>query len=319
MTDLSQEAPTDDYDSPWKDVIEHFFPQLLEMFLPVAYEDIDWARGWESRDTELRQIVREAELGPRVADKLIAVFRKNGSESRVFVHVEVQSQRDSDFAQRIYVYNYRIFDRFGGDVVSLGVLADDSPRWCPDAYERSLWGCRTGIEFPVAKLLNYRNRWDELERSTNPFALITMAHLKTQETRNAPASRLRWKIDLVKWLYGRGYSRLDVIDLLRVLDWLMTLPSDLAIQFEHAVEELETNMGKPYVTSWERRWQEQDRQEGTVLGMRHALTVIGEKRFGALNPDIKADIDAISDLTVLQHLLNRVLEVESWAELLAPE
>jgi len=37
------------------------------------------------------------------------------------------------------------------------------------------------LEFPILKLSDYESRWDELENSTNPFAVMVMAHLKTRE------------------------------------------------------------------------------------------------------------------------------------------
>jgi hypothetical protein len=43
------------------------------------------------------------------------------------VHVEVQTARDADFPRRMYVCNYRIFDRYNRAVASLAVLADDVP------------------------------------------------------------------------------------------------------------------------------------------------------------------------------------------------
>jgi hypothetical protein len=62
-----------DYDSPWKEMLEGYFPDFMAFFFPEAYEDIDWARGYESLDKELQQIVRDAALGTRLADKLMKV------------------------------------------------------------------------------------------------------------------------------------------------------------------------------------------------------------------------------------------------------
>jgi hypothetical protein len=316
MSDEQQASPNDDYDSPWKEIIERFFPQLLDMFLPEAYEDIDWSKGWESRDKELRQIVREAKQGSRIADKLLRVHRKSGAQSRVFVHVEVQGQKEADFSERIYIYNYRIYDRYGGDVVSIGILADASPHWRPNAFERSLWGCRAGIEYPVIKLRDYRDRWDELQQSSNPLALVVMAHLKTQATKRVPASRLRWKIDLVKWLYGRGYARRDVLELLRALDWMMTLPSELEREFDRTVTELETSMGRPYVTSWERRGRAEGREEGKAEGVRQMILLLGEDRLGPPDAEIESALSAISDVDRLQHMARRLLKAKTWTDLL---
>jgi len=38
--------------------------------------------------------------------------------------IEVQGRRDSDFAKRMFTYNYRLFDRYARPIASLAVLAD---------------------------------------------------------------------------------------------------------------------------------------------------------------------------------------------------
>ena len=94
-----------DYDSPWKEMLDRYFPAFMAFFFPAAAAEIDWSRGYESLDTELQQIVRDAALGTRLADKLMRVWRRDGVEQVVLIHVEVQGQRDPDFPKRMYVYN----------------------------------------------------------------------------------------------------------------------------------------------------------------------------------------------------------------------
>ena len=55
----------------------------------------------------------------------VKVWTTAGVESWVLTHVEVQTDRDPDFPLRMYVYNYRIFDRYNKPVASLAVLADE--------------------------------------------------------------------------------------------------------------------------------------------------------------------------------------------------
>jgi hypothetical protein len=87
----------------------------------------------------LQQITRDAKIGRRTADKLVKVWLVNGRETWVLVHVEVQAQEDPNFAERMFVYHYRIFDRYHRQVVSLAVLADERTKWRPEAYERLFW------------------------------------------------------------------------------------------------------------------------------------------------------------------------------------
>jgi hypothetical protein len=47
------EFPADDYDSPWKDVLEHAFPEFMAFYFPLAYAQIDWEQGHEFKPTEL--------------------------------------------------------------------------------------------------------------------------------------------------------------------------------------------------------------------------------------------------------------------------
>ena len=81
-----------DYDSPWKEALERYLPAFLELFFPEAYREICWGAGYEFLDKELQQVVRDAELGRRLADKLVKVWRNNGEEVWVLIHIEVQGQ-----------------------------------------------------------------------------------------------------------------------------------------------------------------------------------------------------------------------------------
>jgi hypothetical protein len=52
-----------------------------------------------------------------------------------------------------------------------------------------------------------------LEASSNPFAQMVLAHLKTRETHKDPDGRCDWKVRLVGNLYERGFSAKDVREL----------------------------------------------------------------------------------------------------------
>ena len=71
---------SDDYDSPWKEVLERYFPDFLAFFFPAAHADIVWKHGYCFLDKELQKVVRDAEIGRRWADKLVQVTTRDGSE-----------------------------------------------------------------------------------------------------------------------------------------------------------------------------------------------------------------------------------------------
>ncbi|MGI0493487.1 Rpn family recombination-promoting nuclease/putative transposase [Alkalinema pantanalense CENA528] len=164
----------------------------------------------------------KSELGTRFTDKLFKVQLQSGEETWILVHIEVQSQEDSGFAERMFVYNYRCFDRYRKPVISLAVLGDERTTWRPSSYGYNLGGCRVGIQFPIAKLIDYETQWEELDQSRNPFVVMVMAHLKTKATTGQPQQRKQWKWTLVRKLFEQGYSRNDVVELFRLIDWMMT-------------------------------------------------------------------------------------------------
>ena len=146
-----------DFDSPWKEALHYFLPLFLQLHFPDIAADIDWSRPYEALDTELAEIAPTDASG-RWVDKLFKVFLKDGSEQWVLIHVEVQSQRDPEFPERMFEYFYRIRDKFGRAPCSLAVLADDSPTWRPNTYEVARWGCKLRLEFPVVKLLDFASK-----------------------------------------------------------------------------------------------------------------------------------------------------------------
>ncbi|WP_373508847.1 hypothetical protein [Thiocapsa sp.] len=90
MTDDADSTDRDDHDSPWKEALEKYFEAFLALLFPAIHAEIDWSRGHRFLDKELQQIVRDAKIGRRYADKLVSVCRYDGQPAWVLVHVEVQ-------------------------------------------------------------------------------------------------------------------------------------------------------------------------------------------------------------------------------------
>jgi len=283
-----------DYDSPWKDLLDRYFEAFMEFFFPSAHAQIDWARGFEFLDKELQKITADAVIGRRAVDKLVKVWLKSGSELVVLSHCEVQGDREPDFEKRIYTYHHRISDRFDESVATFVVLTDRHRRWRPGEYKHEALGTILTLRFSVVKALDYRNRWEELERNRNPFAIVVMAHLRLLETGKDPQQRLKWKLILTKMLYERGYTEREVVDLFRFLDWMFFLPEDLQRAYWNELEEFEEERKMPYVTTIERIGIEKGRVEGPVAANEDIALYFLQRQFGALSEETKKFIHSLS-------------------------
>lgn len=213
-----------DYDSPWKESADHLFPEFLDFFFPQPYAETDWEHDWESLEQELRQLVPAAEVGKRLADKLVKVRKKSGDDA--YIHVEVQGQPEHDFERRVHIYHYRAEDRYNRPPASMVVLGDEDPNWRPHCYVYEEWGCKEVFEFATVKLLDFVGREEWLAQHPNPFGLLVLAHLQSQRTRNNDAARGQVKIELIKRLYTRGMDAEEMRQWYRYLDWLLPLPEE---------------------------------------------------------------------------------------------
>ena len=295
-------TPPDNYDTPWKQAIEHHFPEFMAFYFPPAHSQIDWNKGYTFLDQELQAVVQDAELGRRFVDKLVQVHRLSGQEDWIYIHLEVQGTAQAEFAERIFVYNYRIYDRYRRPVASMAVLADDTASWKPQEFGYEVLGCKHSLQFPVAKLLDYADQAQALENDPNPFAIVTLAHLLTKATRSDPQARYTAKWKLVQLLYRRGWDKQRIIDLFFVIDWMMKLPEALKKQLWQNLSNLEQEKKMTYVSSVERIGIEKGLQQGMQQGMQQgealALQKLLTKRFGAVVPATTAQIEAADSLQI---------------------
>ena len=303
-----------DMDGGWKQVIEDFLEEFFRFFFPAVHAGINFQQGYQYLDKELAKVLVDAEAGDREVDKLIQVHWKDDSEEWILLHVEVQAQREVDFAQRMCVYNCRIWDRYQRPVISLALLIDEDPHFRPDRFVRQKAGCRLEFTFPIVKLLDYKSE-QELVVDPSPFALASLVQLRKLQAGGDVANRLGSKLALIRELYRRGYERSDVLKLLRFMDYLLRLPADLADQFRTAVENIEKELNMPYVTSWEQLARQEGRLEGIVQGAVEMLQQALEVRFGAVPAALLEKIQQCQDVDVLRALLKQALTAGSLDEL----
>ncbi|MDM8531992.1 hypothetical protein QUF63_12540 [Anaerolineales bacterium HSG25] len=330
MAKTNKKKPDDQYDSPWKKAIEEYLAECLTFFFPHIYNDIDWRQGYEFLDKELEKAARQAVVTEQYVDKLVRVHRKSGEESWVLIHIDVQSQHETEFAKRMYHYNYRLYDRYNHPVATLAIYGDESKTWQPSTFKRELWGCESQFKFPSVKLMDYNI--DELEQSDNPFAIVVLAHRHTKATKHQHQTRynLRWR--LTRMLYERGYDREQIISLYLYIEWMMALPKGLEAQFNEALVQFEEEQRMGYVLYAVRKGIEEKVQEITkeneqklleskqkVLESEQKILEIAREdvievlmiRFGKLPKLLVKTIKRLDKLPLLKTLLKKAVTIES--------
>ncbi|HEX4950342.1 MAG TPA: DUF4351 domain-containing protein [Blastocatellia bacterium] len=299
-------------DNAWKDALDRFFRQFMEFFFPVIAAEIDWSRGYEFLDKELAQITRDHRVRRKLVDKLVKVWLLDGTEKWLLIHLEVQVAARKGFSKRIYIYNYRIFDRYDVEVVSLVLITGGSKSYQEKSYEAKRWGCELTFRFPVVKIVDYEDRWAELEASRNPFALAVMAHLRVRQARGDNEKKYVWKRELIFRLYEKGYSKLEIFAFFRFVDWVIELPKELSRNLSTEIYEYQEKKRMPYISSWERLVMED--------ATRNLLLNQLEFKIGALDEKTKSRIQKLEqpELDILGKDLfsfSRLQDVKKWLAL----
>jgi len=307
---MIDQSVKNDYDSPWKEVIEQFFPEFIRFFFPKIYPEIDWAVDCVFLDKELEKITQDAEVGKRIADKLVRVQLMGGEEAIIFIHVEIQGSYEKAFESRMFIYNRRIGEKYDGDVVSLAILCDTNPKYRPDTFATERWGCELNFKFPMVKLLDFQEKWDELEQHENVFAVVVMAHLKSLEVKQGN-QRKYWKLELVKSLYLRGWERAIVIQLFRFVDWIITLPKELETSFWDDVKQLEKEKAMRYMTTGERIGHEKGVQQGEINKAREGVIDVLSIKFSNVADKIVSVVNDTVDPVRLKAMHHEAVRTDS--------
>src|SRR5262249_30974914 len=156
------------------------------------------------------------------------------------------------FPRRMFEYHVAIRQLYNQEVASLAVLCDDRPSWRPTTFNCERWGCRIDFTFRMAKLLDWLPDLEALDASDNPVAAVVGAHLEAMQSRGDPVRRMHAKLRLAKGLLKRSWSAEDIRQLLRLIDWLMTLPEDMEEAFRTDFHKIEKESVVPFVTTFER-------------------------------------------------------------------
>jgi hypothetical protein len=228
----------------------------------------------------------------------------------------------------MYTYNHRLEGRYGQMPVSLAVLGDDSPSWRPSFFRAGRWQCEVRFDFPTVKLFDYQQQEAQLEADRNPFAAVVLAHLKSIETQGDPNARAEWKFRLVKGLYDRGWTKVQIVRLFQIIDWVLTLPPIQARAFSQNLDTFEKEQHMERLSPTYQLIRDDALEAGRAEGLAsliatfHAGIKLGLKlRFGPPGLSLMEQIRGVTDPTVLGQLLDAIEpapDLDSLRNLLPP-
>ena len=162
-----------DHDQLFKELLSTFFGEFIELFLPqvAAYLEAD------SITFLQQEFFTDVTSGDRRELDLLAQVKYRGQDTCFLIHVENQSYKQAEFAQRMFRYFAYIHQKHQLPVYPIALLSYGSPQKPePDRY------C---VEFPDRRILDFsfvtiqlnRLNWRDFLQNPNPIAAALMAKM----------------------------------------------------------------------------------------------------------------------------------------------
>ncbi len=235
-------------------------------------------------------------------------------------------QHDPDLPRRLFIYHYRIFDKYGVSPLTLAILGDTSRKWRPTSYRHQLFGCGITFHFRICKTIDFEDKLDDPRYRHQQTLFIIAAHLGTQQHRQNPVHLSAYRVDLTVQLTHEGYTDSEIHRLLRLIDWLMPLPDEFKIQFRNQLQQRLPAKTMPHITLFEelalKEGLEKGLEKGLVEGLekgilqtaREAILDVLDTRFGQVPVSVRERVNDIGSERTLKELHRRAILTPSLEE-----
>jgi hypothetical protein len=294
----SNSNPRSNHDEYWKDAFDEFLRELIEFFAPDVAAAIDWPAGFRPVSDELFPDAHSSATGALYPDRIYEVRLLTGEKGVLFLHCEFQAHPESNFAERMFAYRFRIWLKRRAPIFSFALLADPDPKFRPSEYVDERFGNEIRFAFRFAKILDFAGREDELLESGNVAAILVAIKLADLQIRDQDArlvaKRRIFRI-LARRVRDRGLSR----KLTRFLIQGIILPQQLDHDFLAEVRRAEQEHHMPFVT-----FNEQEAADlATLKTKREYVLVVARARFKNVPASLAERILAIESIEVLDSLV----------------
>lgn len=272
----------------------------------VESQPNDWIAFLQLEGTFNRWVEADLTAVSAEADKVLEIW----ADRPYLTHIEFQSSYDPDMDWRVFHYNTLLAYRHRLPVQSVLILlrpeSDGSAIEGTIAYQTPGEGGRLAFHYRVVRI------W------TKPVEEVLSGGTATLPFVPLAAGSAEALPEVIRRMEARFRQELadrEAAELWTATYLLMGLryPPDLVQQLLQGVINMKESSTYQVIL-------EEGKAEGTIEGRsteaRSLILRIGSKRYGEADERVKSQIDSIESLEVLEQLADRLLEVETWEELL---
>ena len=218
-------------------VVEYFY-YFLEMFLPDLFHQVDQNIPPKFLEQELHAAITDKTI--KVADKLAQVTLKSGNKELVYVHIEFETQPDSNTPERVYDYFTRVCEKHGKNVTALIIYNGWNVPKIFDRFEKNKFGNKLLYQFNTYIVKNQKET--DLINNQNPFAIFVLGNLFLLQAKRDDTKLLHFKEKVYEIAVNRNYPKEKIEKLLTfVFDLMKQKPELEKVFYENIKHSLKQN------------------------------------------------------------------------------
>jgi len=159
----------------------------------------------------------------------------------MLIHIEIQGYLDEKFDERMYIYQYRIFDKYKVKTAAIAIFTDNNPNFFPKKYRSRIFDTVIDYQFLAYKLSDKKE--SDFHNSNNPFSIIMeTAWWGLKKNKLTQGQLFSKKINLYRRLKHQGFSKEQIRNLLTFIKYYIPFEnSELNLKFEDKIDEISKN------------------------------------------------------------------------------
>lgn len=292
-----------DHDRLFKELLETFFAEFIELFFQEAALSIDL----KHIKFLQQEIFTDVTAGEKHKVDILVETRLKDEPGLILVHVEPQAYVQKNFNRRMFIYFSRLYEKYRRKILPLVVFSYDRVRNEPDSFE---------LGFPFLNVLNFRFyklelkklNWREYIKSDNPVAAALLSKMGFN-----PEEKVKVKLEFMRMLVRMKLDPARMELLAGFFETYLKLNREEEEQYNWELGTLdlkEVDIIMQITTSWH----EKGRAEGNIEARREVIRKYLDRRFGKKSAGLQEKVQQMSSLKVLDYVLEELFAANTLEE-----
>ena len=297
-----------DHDRLFKELIQTFFWEFIELFLPEILEYVET----DTLTFLPEEIFTDVTSGDKRKIDLLAQVKWEGQNSYFLIHLENQAYNQKEFERRMFHYFARLDAKYLLPIFPIVIFSYDEPKRPEKSQYTVNFPNRKVLEFNYVSIQLNNLKWRNFLNQPNPVAAALMAKMDFQ-----PQERVRVKLECLRMLVTLQLNPAKIELISGFIDTYLRL--NTAEEEELNTELKQANLVEEeqimeIVTSWMEKGIEKGIKQGIEEGEQKIIKRQVKRRFNNITPTLESQINSLSSAQ-LENLADVIFDLQSLADL----